>query len=124
LPVPEIPPDAPLRRSTRDRHPSTRYSVDEFVLLTDGGEPECYAEAMEDEHKSKWIEAMQDEMQSLRDNHTFELVKLPKGKRALTNRWIYRVKNILHSHGTKLDWLSRGLDREKVLTLMRFSLLL
>jgi hypothetical protein len=67
------------------------------VLLTDGGEPECYAEAMEDEHKSKWIDAMQDEMQSLLDNYTFELVKLPKGKRALTNRWIYRVKQQEHT---------------------------
>ena len=92
LPVPEILPDVPPRRSTRDRHPSTRYSVNEYVLLTDGGEPECYAEAMEDEHKSKWVDAMQDEMESLNDNHTFDLVKLPKGKRALTNRWIYKVK--------------------------------
>ncbi|KAB5537672.1 hypothetical protein DKX38_015205 [Salix brachista] len=60
-----IPPDVPPRRSTRDRHPSTRYSVNEYVLLNDGGEPECYAEAMEDEHKSKWVDAMQDEMKSL-----------------------------------------------------------
>ena len=97
MPVPEIPPDVSLRRSTRDRHPSTRYSVDEYVLLTDGGEPECYAEAMEDEHKSEWVDAMQDEMKSLHDNHTFELVKLPKGKRALTNRWIYRVKQEEHT---------------------------
>jgi hypothetical protein len=97
LPVPEIPPDVPLRRSTRDRHPSTRYSVDEYVLLTDGGEPECYAEAMEDEHKSEWVDAMQDEMKSLHDNHTFDLVKLPKGKRALTNRWIYKVKQEEHT---------------------------
>jgi hypothetical protein len=97
FPVPEIPPDVPLRRSTRDRHPSTRYSVDEYVLLTDGGEPECYAEAMEDEHKSEWVDAMQDEMKSLHDNHTFDLVKLPKGKRALTNRWIYRVKQEEHT---------------------------
>ncbi|KAB5521854.1 hypothetical protein DKX38_026173 [Salix brachista] len=29
LPVPEIPSDVPPRRSTRDRHPSTRYSVNE-----------------------------------------------------------------------------------------------
>jgi hypothetical protein len=97
FPVPEIPPDVPLRRSTRDRHHSTRYSVDEYVLLTDGGEPECYAEAMEDEHKSEWVDAMQDEMKSLHDNHTFDLVKLPKGKRALTNRWIYRVKQEEHT---------------------------
>jgi len=97
FPVLEIPSDVPLRRSTRDRHPSTQYSVDEFVLLTDGGEPECYAEAMKDEHKSEWVDAMQDEMQSLHDNHTFELVKLPKGKRALTNKWIYRVKQQEHT---------------------------
>ncbi|GJU84542.1 putative RNA-directed DNA polymerase [Tanacetum coccineum] len=82
LPVP-MPPFVPLRRSTRDHHPSTRYSANEYVLLTDGGEPECYAEAMEDEHKKEWFDAMQDEMKSLYENNTFELTKLPKGKRAL-----------------------------------------
>jgi len=34
---------------------------------------------------------MQDEMQSLHDNQTFDLVKLPKGESALQNRWIYRL---------------------------------
>nr|GEW40079.1 retrovirus-related Pol polyprotein from transposon TNT 1-94 [Tanacetum cinerariifolium] len=34
---------------------------------------------MEDEHKKEWFEAMQDEMNSLHENNTFELVKLPKG---------------------------------------------
>nr|GFD32527.1 hypothetical protein [Tanacetum cinerariifolium] len=36
LPVP-MPLFVPLRRSTRDHHPSTRYSANEYVLLTDGG---------------------------------------------------------------------------------------
>jgi len=31
-------------------------------------------------------------MKSLHDNHTYDLVKLPKGKRALETRWIFRVK--------------------------------
>ncbi|GKB76256.1 putative RNA-directed DNA polymerase [Tanacetum coccineum] len=53
LPV-HMPPFVPLRRSTRDHHPSTRYSANEYVLLTDEGEPECYAEAMEDEHKKEY----------------------------------------------------------------------
>ncbi|KAL9253629.1 Retrovirus-related Pol polyprotein from transposon TNT 1-94-like protein [Drosera capensis] len=35
---------------------------------------------------------MEDEMKSLHDNHTFDLMKLPKDKKALKNRWIYRVK--------------------------------
>ncbi|RVW34206.1 Retrovirus-related Pol polyprotein from transposon TNT 1-94 [Vitis vinifera] len=81
-PAAEAPSDIPLRRSTRDRHPSTWYSVDDYVLLTDGGEPESYVEAMEDENKMKWVDAMQDEMESLHENHSFELVKLPKGKKS------------------------------------------
>jgi len=38
------------------------------------------------------MDAMQDEMKYLHDNHTFGLVKLPKGKKALENMWIYKVK--------------------------------
>ena len=35
---------------------------------------------------------MKDEMQSLLDNHTYELVKLLKGKKALKNRWFFKIK--------------------------------
>ncbi|GJU16480.1 putative RNA-directed DNA polymerase [Tanacetum coccineum] len=56
IPVPDMPPFLPLRRSTRDHHPLTRYSAHEYVLLTDGGEPECYAEAWKMNTKKKWFE--------------------------------------------------------------------
>ena len=36
-------------------------------------------EVMGDENKMKWVDVMQDEMKSLHENHSFELVKLPKG---------------------------------------------
>ena len=39
----------------------------------------------------------QDEMTSLHENNTFELVKLPKGKRALKNKWVYKVKTEEHT---------------------------
>ncbi|KAL2248697.1 UNVERIFIED_CONTAM: Retrovirus-related Pol polyprotein from transposon TNT 1-94 [Sesamum indicum] len=55
-------------------------------------EPKCYAEAVNDVHKSKWELAMNDEMNSLKKNNTWELCQLPKGKKALQNRWVYRVK--------------------------------
>ena len=59
----------PLWRSTRQRYPSSHYSPNEYVLLTDAGEPECYEEDMEDKHKDKWIKVVQDEMKSLYENH-------------------------------------------------------
>jgi ATP-binding cassette subfamily B (MDR/TAP) protein 1 len=35
---------------------------------------------------------MKDEMNSLLKNKTWELTTLPKGKKALQNKWVYRVK--------------------------------
>ena len=46
----------------------------------------------EDTHSRKWLSAMQDEMDSLHENHTYELVELLKGKRALRNNWVYKLK--------------------------------
>src|ERR1044072_9459381 len=40
---------------------------------------------------------MQDEMKPLQDNHTFDLLKLPKGNKNLENRWIYMVKQETNS---------------------------
>ena len=35
---------------------------------------------------------MQEEMKSLNENNTFDLMKLLKRKRALKNKWVYRLK--------------------------------
>ncbi|KAL6333534.1 hypothetical protein AAG906_028719 [Vitis piasezkii] len=48
-------PVAEVRRSFRNIRPPQRYSpVLNYLLLTDGGEPECYDEALQDENSSKW----------------------------------------------------------------------
>jgi hypothetical protein len=35
---------------------------------------------------------MKEEMDSLVNNHTRDLVQLPTGKRALQNKWVYKLK--------------------------------
>ncbi|RVW31691.1 Retrovirus-related Pol polyprotein from transposon TNT 1-94 [Vitis vinifera] len=83
-----------VRRSSRNTRPPQRYSpVLNYLLLTDGGEPECYDETLQDENSSKWELAMKDEMDSLLGNQTWELTELPVGKKALHNKWVYRIKN-------------------------------
>ncbi|GKV41223.1 hypothetical protein SLEP1_g48789 [Rubroshorea leprosula] len=91
----------PLRKSSRERRPSSRYPLSEYVLVTNWGELESYQEAMESEQKMEWLEAMKDEMKSLLGNHTFDLVKLPEYRKAFKNRWVYRVK---HEDGTLGPW--------------------
>ena len=61
--------------------------------MTDGGEPECYEETLQDENSSKWELAIKDEIDSLLGNQTWELTKLPIGKKVLHNKWVYRIKN-------------------------------
>ena len=36
---------------------------------------------------------MKDEIDSLLGNQTWELTELPIGKKALLNKWVYRIKN-------------------------------
>ncbi|KAL5774241.1 hypothetical protein ACOSP7_011798 [Xanthoceras sorbifolium] len=86
--------DAPeLRRSSRVPKPIQRYSPSlHYLLLTDSGEPECYDEAMQVEDSVKWESAMRDEMDSLMSNQTWELAELPPGKKALHNKWVFRIK--------------------------------
>ena len=49
----------------RDRRPSTRYDLSEYVLLTKGGESKIFNEALVNEHKEEWWKTMEDEMDSL-----------------------------------------------------------
>jgi hypothetical protein len=60
--------------------------------LTDSGEPECYEEAMQVDTKKKWEQGMKEEMDSLENNQTWDLVQLPTGKRELQNKWVYKLK--------------------------------
>ncbi|KAE8674463.1 CC-NBS-LRR class disease resistance protein [Hibiscus syriacus] len=82
-----------LRCSSRIPKPTQRYSPSlHYLLLTDNGEPECYDEAIQVEDSVKWESSMKDEMDSLMSNQTWELAELPPGKKALHNKWIYRIK--------------------------------
>ena len=47
---------------------------------------------MESKDNSMWLAAMEEEMESLHKNKTWDLVTLPKGKKAIGCKWVYRKK--------------------------------
>ncbi|MCO5588026.1 hypothetical protein L7F22_041980 [Adiantum nelumboides] len=53
-------------------------------------EPTCFDEAI---GNMKWEQAMDEEMVALDVNETWELVPLPKGKKSIGCKWVYKVKH-------------------------------
>ncbi|CAN1157716.1 Retrovirus-related Pol polyprotein from transposon TNT 1-94 [Linum perenne] len=61
-----------------------------FVLsISSVQEPSNYAEAIK---SADWRQAMDNELNALNENGTWSIVALPPGKRAIGNKWVYRVK--------------------------------
>ena len=76
-------------------NPTTRYGFEDLVsytLIISSGDPTNFYEVVHIQKKGRWMSAMEEEMQSLQKNQTWELVKLPKGKRAIGCNWVYKKK--------------------------------
>ena len=65
-----------------------------FKSATHWNEPNSYQEAMQrsEEERDHWHKAALDEIQSLIENGTFELVQLPPNRKAIGSRWVFKVK--------------------------------
>lgn len=56
------------------------------------GEPSSYKEALAGNDRDDWIEAVEDEYKSLDDHGTFELTTLPRGRKALGTKLVFKIK--------------------------------
>ena len=63
-----------------------------MILPQDEDEPKNFKEAISCPDKEKWIKAMEKEMESMRTNQVWELVDLPKGRKAFRNKWVLKIK--------------------------------
>ncbi|GKD72486.1 putative RNA-directed DNA polymerase, partial [Tanacetum coccineum] len=57
--------------------------------ITNNDEPKYFKQAAQD---ARWREAMQKDIKALEKNETWTLEDLPKGKRAISSKWVYKIK--------------------------------
>ncbi|KAG8496701.1 hypothetical protein CXB51_007821 [Gossypium anomalum] len=87
-------------RTRREIKPPKKYAEADLVAyalnvaedIDVNQEPSNYSEAVSCEDSEKWMFAMQEEMESLHKNRTWDLVKLPKGKKAVRCKWVFKKK--------------------------------
>eukprot|EP00253_Pinus_taeda_P020671 PITA_20671 len=84
-------PETFLRRSTRIKRRPRRYD-DSVALIANDDEPLCYQEAVEGSNSDKWKAAMKEEMMALSKNGTWDLVELPKGRKTVGCKWVFKLK--------------------------------
>nr|GEV54146.1 hypothetical protein [Tanacetum cinerariifolium] len=85
----------PIRRSTLTRHAPDRmclYIDAEEHELGDLGEPANYKAALLDPESEKWLNAMNVEMQSMKDNEVWVLVELPTNGKTVGSKWLFKKK--------------------------------
>ncbi|CAI7751775.1 unnamed protein product [Closterium sp. NIES-53] len=57
------------------------------------GEPATLKEALESSDAEEWKKAMESGLKSIEQNGTWELVELPEGRKAITSKWLFKIKS-------------------------------
>nr|GEV81684.1 hypothetical protein [Tanacetum cinerariifolium] len=99
----------PIRRSTRTRHASDSmclYIDAEEHELGDLGEPANNKAALFDLESEKWLNVINVEMQSIKDNEVWVLFKLPPNGKIIGSKWLLKQKTdmdgVVHTYKARL----------------------
>lgn len=71
---------------------TTRSHNANAIMVAQTGDPNSVKEALAGPKASEWRKAMEEEINSLYANNTWSLVDLPAGRKAISNRWVFKTK--------------------------------
>ena len=82
---------------------------------TEPFEPRTVQQAQNDASWPEWERAMLEEVNSLKQNKTWELVDPPKDRRVLSGKWVFKLKRGPHGEVIrhKARWVVRGFTQEE-----------
>lgn len=95
-PIPNVEFQAVGRRRVSQRinkgKPPRRLIDEMHMAVHEIKEPKSYGEAILCKERDKWTAAMQEEMESLKANNTWEITDLPDDRRAIGSKWVFKIK--------------------------------
>ena len=68
------------------------YALSVAEETSEVGEPTSYSDAVSCDNSAKWLIAMNEEIESLNRNRTWDLVKPPSGKKIVGCKWVFKRK--------------------------------
>ena len=80
------------RKSTRQRKDPDRYGEWTTLCVNSQDEPSSVNEALNSADSHLWKEAMTKEINSLKENSVWELVKAPAGRKIVGSKWVFKKK--------------------------------
>ncbi|CAI7790962.1 unnamed protein product [Closterium sp. NIES-53] len=63
------------------------------AMMVGDDEETTLKEALESSDAEEWKKAMESELESIEENGTWESVKLPEGRKAITSKWLFEIKS-------------------------------
>lgn len=118
----------PLRKS--ERQPNVRCDFASFIVNQNVMDSTSVEDAMSSSNASKWIEAMKREYDTLIENQTWSLEKLPPGRKPIACKWVFKTKcnadGVVNQHKARLVVKEcaqkRGIDYDETFSpIVRYS---
>ena len=120
----DIPVEPVPRRAERKRRPPTYYGEWANSVKFDIKEPQTFSQALDSPDKQHWMNAMENEMDSLYDNDVWDLVELPTEKQSGVNGSIKsKLQKMDPLKGTRHILWHKVFRRSIVKITMRYSVL-
>lgn len=97
------------RAQSRARRPVERYQPTWLAFLA---EPETVEQANNSSNANDWKKAMSAEMSSHEVNNTWTLTELPRGRKAIKSRWVFKLKENANEKRFKARLVAKGFSQK------------
>lgn len=103
------------QKSSRVRKQTSFYKCHHVFM--EGSEPMTYREAMQRNDASKWQEAVQKELETLKENNTWTLCEGSVSEKTVSSKWVFKIKNSNNSVQYKARLVARGFEQSDLMGL-------